>query len=194
ADALIEAKFIPRDCKQAKLIVTSKSDEPLTVRLPRTFAGVPVPAQGGFGGPGGGAGGFGAGGGRGGAGNNQQGGGQNQGMGGMMGGGMMGGGMGGMGMGGGMGGGMFNIAPEKTVRMEAHCVCLEHGKEEPRPKVPYEIRPIDEFTDNADVQELLNLFATGQVNQRVVQAAAWHLANNMSWAELAAKQIEHVGR
>ena len=30
------------------------------------------------------------------------------------------------------------------------------------------------------------------MNQRVAQAAAWHLANGLSWEELANKQIEHL--
>ena len=49
ADDLIEVQFIPRNSKQAKLIVKNKADQPLSVRLPATFAGVPVLGQGGFG-------------------------------------------------------------------------------------------------------------------------------------------------
>jgi hypothetical protein len=30
------------------------------------------------------------------------------------------------------------------------------------------------------------------LNQRAAQAAAWHLANDMSWEELAAKRIVHL--
>ena len=59
------------------------------------------------------------------------------GMGGMGGGGMMGG-MGGGGMG--MGGGMFNVAPEKVGKFKVPTVCLEHGKHDPTPRVTYEIR------------------------------------------------------
>ena len=64
------------------------------------------------------------------------------GMGGMgMGGGGMG--MGGGGMGGGGGGGFFNIPAEKVGQFKVQTVCLEHGKKDPRPAIPYEIKPIE---------------------------------------------------
>jgi hypothetical protein len=68
-------------------------------------------------------------------------------------------------------------------------VCLEHGKKEPRAAVPYEIRPIESFTSDPAVHELLKLFGKGGIDQRSAQAAAWHLANKMTWQELRAKQV-----
>ena len=99
----------------------------------------------------------------------------------------MGGGMGGMGM-----GGMMNIAPEVVADFKVPTVCLEHGKAEPKPKIPYEIKPIAEFTDRADVHELCAMVGSGEINQHAAQAAAWHLNNDMSWQELAAKQLRHA--
>ena len=64
---LVDVKFIPNDARSAQIVVASRVDRPLTLRLPASFGAVPVLAQ--FG--------------------------QQQGMGGGMG--MMGGGMGGMG-------------------------------------------------------------------------------------------------
>lgn len=167
----LEAKFIPRDSTEARLQVRNTTDKPLNVVLPETFAGVPVLAQigGGFGG-----------GGRGG------GGGGGQGVGGGFGGG--GGGFGG----GGMGGGQFNVPAERLAEVEVPCVCLEHGKAEPRPRMPYEIRPLDEFTTKPGVKQLLTFFANGQIDQRATQVAAWHLNNEMSWQELASKRIERA--
>jgi hypothetical protein len=55
--------------------------------------------------------------------------------------------------------------------------------------VPYEIRPIEDFTSDTSVHEMLKLFAKGQIDQRSAQAAAWHLSNKMTWQELAAKQV-----
>jgi len=116
-----------------------------------------------------------------------------QGFGGGMGGGMMGGmggmGMGGMGMGG-MGMGMMNIPPEKVGKRQVVTVCLEHGKKDPRPGVPYVIKPIDQFTDKPRVHELCRMLGNGVVSQRAAQVAAWHLNNDMSWQELAAKFIK----
>ena len=128
------------------------------------------------------------------------GGGGGQGMGGGMGG--MGGGMGmgggGMGMGGGMGGGgmgggFFNVPAEKVGRFRVPCVCLEHGKPEPRPAIPYQIKPIESFSTNPQLASMLTMFGKGQLDQRAVQAAAWHIANEMSWEELANKVEEIPG-
>ncbi|MEX2121780.1 MAG: hypothetical protein WD847_19515 [Pirellulales bacterium] len=173
----IAVKFIPKDSTQARVMITNKTDKPLNVKLPEAFAAVPVLAQmGGMGGMGGGGGGMGGGGGGG------------QGMGGGMGGGGMGGGGGGMG--GGMG--MMNVPAEKVGRLTVTCICLEHGKAEPRPAIPYVIQPIDSFTDKPAVRELCVLLGSGSVSQRAAQAAAWNLASEMSWEELAAKSIKRL--
>ena len=139
----VEAKLIPKDSSECRLLVTNKTDRPLNVALPGAFAGVPVLAQ--FGG----------------------------------------------GMGGG-GGGFFNIPAERVAQIKGTTVCLEHGKPEPRPAMAYEIKPIESFTDKPEVQELCRMVGSGRINQRAAQAAAWHLNNGMSWAELAAKQTRYA--
>jgi hypothetical protein len=57
----------------------------------------------------------------------------------------------------------------------------------------YKIEPLDEFSSDPKVYALLKLFGDGRLNQRAAQAAAWHLANNMSWDELAAKHVDRIG-
>lgn len=92
----------------------------------------------------------------------------------------------------GAGGGFFNVPAEKTGKLKLACVCLEHGKREPRPAIPYEIRPIEAVSDNPAVAELCVLLGQGRVSQRAAQAAAWHLEDELDWQSLAAKQIEHL--
>ncbi len=190
----IGVKLIAKDSTQCRVLIENKTKRPLNVKLPAAFAGVPVLAQA----PG--LGGLGVGGLGGGRGNRGLGGGRNQGFGG----GMMGGmGMGGMGMGG-MGMGMFNVppekvganapamfnvAPEKVGQIRIATVCLEHGKREPQPSMKYEIKPIEQFTDKKEVHELCRMLGSGLINQRAAQVAAWHLNNNMSWQQLAAKRL-----
>ena len=106
-------------------------------------------------------------------------------MGGMGGGQGVGGGMGGMG-----GGGMFNVPAEKEANFKVACVCLEHGKPEPRAQMAYSIKPIESFTTKPGVAEMLTELGEGRVSQRAAQVAAWHLNNDMSWETLAAKQIK----
>jgi len=166
----IAVKLIPKDSTQARVLIENKTRKPLNVKLPEAFAGVPALAQ-----AGGGGGGHSS--------NRNNNNNSNQTTGGGMG---MGGG--GMGMGGG-GGGFFNVAPEKVGQFKVATVCLEHGKREPHEQVPYDIKPLEKFTTKAGVRELCQLLSSGQINQRAAQAAAWHLCNNMSWEELAAKRL-----
>jgi hypothetical protein len=163
----IDVKLIPKDDTEARVIVRNNTNKPLNVKLPEVFGGVPVLAQN--------VGGANRGGG--GANSAQQ---------------SMGGGMGMMGGMGGMGGGMFNIAPEQVGQFKVATVCLEHGKKEPRPNIPYEIRPLAEVTTKPGVKELLAALGRGNMSQRATQAAAWQLANGLSWQELAAKRIKHL--
>jgi hypothetical protein len=182
ANGQIAVKIIPKDSTRGTVLIENKTDKPLNVSLPETFAAVPKPlAQ--FGG--GGAGGFGGGG--------MGGGGFGGGIGGAGGG--RGGGMGGGGsqaMGGGMGGGMFNIPPEKIEDFKVATVCLEHGKKDPNSKIPYELKPLEEHTKTPGIHEMCKALGEGKLNQRAAQAAAWHLESGMSWQELAAKRINRA--
>lgn len=167
-DGRIDVKLIPKDSKQSNVLIENKTDKPLSVQLPDAFAGVPLLAQiGGRGGGRRGAGNFG-GGGLGGSGQ------------------AFGGGFGG----GGLGGGFFNVPPEKVGKLKVTTVCLEHGKPEPRPAMKYEIKPIAEFSDKEEVHELCRMLGAGLVGQRSAQAAAWHLNSEMTWQQLAAKQLK----
>ena len=168
----IAVKLIPKDSRKSHVIIENKTDRPLTVKLPDAFAGVPavLAAVGGASSSSSSSK------------NNKN---KNQ---------STGGGMGGMGGGGGgMGGGMFSIAPEKVEKFDVPTVCLEHGKGEPHASVTYEIKPLESVTEKPGVRELCQMLGSGKINQRVAQAAAWHLNNDMSWEELAAKKIHHLG-
>lgn len=171
----LEVKVFPKDSTEGNITIKNKSGKPLTIKLPEAFAGVPVLAQGLLGG-----------GGNGGGNNNNGGGGQNQGMGG----GMMGGGGGGGMMG---GGGMFNLDAEKVVKVKVALVCLDHGKKDPSPQVPYKLIPIESYAKNAEVTEVVKMLARGELDQHSAQAAAWHLQNGLSWEELVNKVgVKHL--
>jgi hypothetical protein len=197
----LEVKLIPKDAKQATVLIANKTDKPLRIALPEAFAGVPALKQalggpfggGPFGGPGGGL----NAGLAGGAGLGLGGGGMNQGIGGgfdPLGGGPGIGGPGGGfrrggpgGPGGGFPGGFFNIAPERTVKRKAAVVCLEHGKDDPHPRIPYTLVPLEAFNDDPQVREVCTMLARGEVDQPSAQAAVWHFTDELSFRELAAK-------
>ncbi len=156
---MIDVNFIPRNSKQANILIRNNTNKPIALNMPQAFGGIPVVGQ------------FGGGGGMGGGGM----------------GGMGGGGMGGGGMGGGGGGGFFNVEPNKVRRIKVNTVCLEHGKKEPSPRVKYEIVPIEWMTNKQEVAEICKMLGTGKLSQSVAQAAAWHYSDNMSWQELSQK-------
>jgi hypothetical protein len=170
-DGELEVKFIARNDHAARVLITNTTNQPLDIEMPEAFVGVPVLAQiggGGFGGGGRGGGGGGLGGGGGG----QQ----------SVGGGGLGGGGGGLGG----GGGQFSIPPEQTAKINVAVVCLDHGLRDPSSSRPYKIVPADVHIDKPEVIELLKAFGRGGLDHQSVQAAAWHLNNDLSWAQIAA--------
>lgn len=188
----LEARLVPKSSLAGAVFIQNKTGQPLTVKLPRAVAAVQVLKQGfGTGGTGGRGGGNPAGGGPGG---------QGQAVGGGFGGGAGGGGLGGGagggqagGVGGGFGGGFFTIPSHATVQVPLTSVCLEHGKAEPQPKMTYKLVPLETFTSDLALQELLIAVGSGRLEPGVAQAAAWRVANNMSWDHLSAKLIERLG-
>lgn len=86
----------------------------------------------------------------------------------------------------------FNVAPEKVARLTLPSVCMEHGRKEPRPSMAYTVKPIDAATEKTQAHEVCRMLGRGEIDQRVAQAAAWHLANDLGWEELAAKRVRIV--
>jgi hypothetical protein len=169
----LEVRIILQDAKDGKLFIENKTDQPLNVKLPDAF--VAVLAQAGFGA------GFGnqpAG--------NQGGAGQGfQNYGGL-------GGMGMPGMMGGFGGGFFNVPAERVGEIPVQGVCLNHGLKEPRPNIPYKVVAVEEYSSDPALKELLAMYAEGRYTHAAAQAAAWHIANGLSWQELAGKYIQRA--
>ena len=95
--------------------------------------------------------------------------------------------------GGGGGGGIFNVPPEKVAKHDVGFVCLEHGKPDPRASMQYELKPIETITTDQRVIEVLKQFGAGNIGHGAAQAAAWHLANQMSWQQLATKNRRQLG-
>lgn len=199
-DGLVEVNFIGLSYREANVFFKNKTDKPIHLNLPRTFGAVPVLAQGFGGGQGGGLGGGGlgggglgggglAGGGLGGLGGGGLGGGQ--GVGGGFGGGGVGGGAGGLG-GGGLGGGggaggFFRVEPDKPRKLSVSTVCLEHGKPDPNPRKKYKLVRLEEVNAAPEIALICAALGDRQIGQSIAQAAAWHIANGLTWHELAWK-------
>lgn len=178
----------PRDAYSSKVFITNETDQPLTVILPEAVVAVHVlkqlPALDNiFGDQGSNAG-------------NGQG---NQGAGQSVGGVFQGPGQQGQGQGQGNnlqnpfgnqpGNGFFSIPPEKTVQVHLATVCLDHGKPDPAPRMTYELRRVEDHTDDPVLRELLRGVDPDRDQRMVLQAAVWNRSSEMSWKELAAKTV-----
>jgi hypothetical protein len=82
--------------------------------------------------------------------------------------------------------GSFAVQAGGTRTFRFATVCLEHGKPEPSPRVPYRLERLETFSPDARLAVVMACLASGQVSQKAAQAAAWHLANGLSWERLAA--------
>jgi hypothetical protein len=192
----LEVRVLPKNAFGGNVLIENKTDKPLTVKMPAAVGAVPkhlAQFGGGFGGGGLGGGGLGGGGLGGGQGGGQQQLGGGLGGGGLGGGGLGGGGMGGGGFFGGGGGGFGSIPPEQIASIPLNSVCLEHGKPEPSTRSEYVLVPIEKLSDDPVLHGLLELVGTGKVDAQAAQAATWHLANNMTFDQLANKAVQHVG-
>lgn len=183
----VSVRVIPSDSRRLTLIVTNETERPVRLAMPAALAATPVLAQFNGGIPG-----FGNGNNLGAGQRNSAPqalgfpGGQNQ------------NGINGFGNfnGGGNGprnfNGFFNVGPGKTIKQRLPCVCLEHGKPNPSPRVEYALRPLHEVCEVPEVAAIVGTLADPRQIQRVVQLAAWRHANGMSWQELAGLRTTYV--
>ncbi len=193
---VLDVKLIPQDALGGNILIENKGAKPLNVDFPPAFIGKQVLKQfqqpgANVGGPGGGANGQ-----PGGGGAQIQGGGIGQGQGnnGAIGNGPGLGNVGGPGRGNGNGLGFFSVPTDKIVRVPYRSVCLEHGRPDPTPRMTYRIGKVEEFSDDPVLAETLKMVASGEHDAQAGQAAAWHVANKLSWKQLGEKTIPHIGR
>lgn len=85
----------------------------------------------------------------------------------------------------GPGANFFSIPPDRSVWLKIDSVCLDQGKPTPRPKMPYVLVPVEEQVDDPVLQQLLAEYDPAKHDRDVLQAAAWHLASEKSWRDLA---------
>jgi hypothetical protein len=193
----IETTVMAKNEHEAQLMVTNKSDVPVTVQMPKAVVAVQVLKQQlfgqqnriGQGGPGG----------------NMMGGAQPMGMGAQNNMGnnnnnnafgqnnMQGNGFNNIGNGVNNGIGFFSVPPQKTVQVPMKGVCLAHGKPDPRPRMTYKLVKLEDYTSDPALRETLSVFGTSDVDLQAAQAAVWHLTDKMSWQTLREKRQEQWG-
>lgn len=79
----------------------------------------------------------------------------------------------------------LELGARRVARRKLDVFCLEFGKPDPTPQIPYEMRRYELLGADSRVADVLKLHAARQTPQRVAQLAIWHLANRVAWENLA---------
>ncbi len=87
----------------------------------------------------------------------------------------------------------FHVPARKAVAIRSPTVCLDYGRREPTPRIPYRLVALDTVSQDPKLAIVLGGLASGHVPQKVAQAAAWHLSSGRTWEQLAAEVITQAG-
>lgn len=87
----------------------------------------------------------------------------------------------------------FSVPAGKAVAVRSPTVCLDYGRREPTPRIPYRLVALDTVSQDPKLAVILGGLANGHVTQKVAQAAAWHLSSGRTWEQLAAEVIDMAG-
>jgi len=80
--------------------------------------------------------------------------------------------------------GFAAVPAGKTIQFQLRTVCLNYGQPEPGPALPYHLTSVERFTSDPVLAELLECYGP-RIDQQVMQAAAWHVANGLTWEQVA---------
>jgi hypothetical protein len=79
----------------------------------------------------------------------------------------------------------WTLAAGQMIQIQLPCFCLEFGKPDPDRRTPYQVVELQDLNNRPVVQELLDRFSQGNLDQRITQLAVWHVANGVPWQMLA---------
>lgn len=82
-------------------------------------------------------------------------------------------------------GGLATIPAGKTIQLQMNTVCLNYGRPDPQPSFTYQLVSLEQYSNDPVLAELLESY-TERVDRDVMQASAWHVANDMTWERLTA--------
>lgn len=86
---------------------------------------------------------------------------------------------------------LFSIPPEKTVQLAFNSVCLNYGRREPHAGMKYKLAKAESVTTDPVLLQLLEDYSP-RTARDAQQAAAWHLANGLSWEQIAQLMDEKI--
>ncbi len=80
-------------------------------------------------------------------------------------------------------GGLATIPPGQSILLNMKTVCLNYGRPEPMSRMTYQLIPTAAHSSDPVLAELLESYSE-RVDRDVMQAAAWHVANGLSWEQV----------
>lgn len=80
--------------------------------------------------------------------------------------------------------GVATIPAGLTVQVSLKSVCLNYGRPEPSSRMAYKLVDPAKTAASPALIELLASYGP-RINQETMQAAAWHLANDLEWSQVA---------
>ena len=84
-------------------------------------------------------------------------------------------------------------APDRVGKIKVATVCLEHGKDDPNPRVAYELKPITEFTRQGRVGRDVPDVGQRRSGSGHGSGGRWHLSDGLSFQQLAEKiRVRHL--
>ncbi len=87
----------------------------------------------------------------------------------------------------------FTIPAKGKVMIALHSVCAEHGKRSPIARMTYQLKALDKQVENETLREIIQAYDPAKTDSLAFQAVVWHLADGMSWEDLARKTINTAG-
>jgi len=82
-----------------------------------------------------------------------------------------------------------SIPAGAVMQLTFAAVCIEQGKPDPRPGMNYRLERLENVTSNRALISLLESNDARTTGRMPLQAAAWHLADGVSWQQLRVMQV-----
>ncbi len=84
------------------------------------------------------------------------------------------------------------VSPGQTEEFVLHSVCLNYGVNTPTPRNTFTLMDVEEYTPDVRIRKALRSLATLGTSHMVAQATMWHVANGMTWEQLARNTVKPV--
>lgn len=88
----------------------------------------------------------------------------------------------------------FSIPPETVLKVKFKSVCLNHGAPNPTVHTQYRLVKATDYSEDERLAALLQLVRSDSISVQTIQAAAWHLTDDLNWDTLRNKSTIAFGR